>query len=131
MVPSLTLQLLFYLFLLCFVLFLSTILFSASVFFSFPDYHCCSVTKSCPILCKPMNCRTPGSSVLHYLLEFAQIYVPLSLWCYLPILSSAAPLSFCLQSFPASGSFPVSGLFVSGGQSIGASATVLPMDIQD
>ena len=42
------------------------------------------------------------------------------------------PLSFCLQSFPASGSFPVSQLFVSGGQSIGASASasVLPVNIQ-
>ena len=37
----------------------------------------------------------------------------------------------CLQSFPASGSFPVSQLFASGGQSIGASASVLPMNIQD
>ena len=43
------------------------------------------------------------------------------------------PLSFCLQSFPASGSFPMSPLFASGGQSIGASAagSVLPMNIQD
>ena len=41
---------------------------------------------------------------------------PLSLWCYLIILSSAAPFSSCPQSFPASGSFPVSQLFASGGQ---------------
>jgi len=39
-------------------------------------------------------------------------------------------LSSCLQSFPASGSFPTSWLFASGGQSIGASASVLPMNIQ-
>ena len=46
---------------------------------------------------------------------------PLSWWCYPTILSSAAFFSFCLQPFPASESFPVSQLFISGGQSIGAS----------
>ena len=53
-------------------------------------------------------------------------------WCYLTISSSVAPFSFCLQSFPASGSFPMSWLFTSGGPSIGvsASASVLPMSIQ-
>ena len=56
---------------------------------------------------------------------------PLSWWCYLIFSSSAAPF-FCLQSFPASGSFPMSQLFLSGGQSTGASASasVLPMNIQ-
>ena len=44
--------------------------------------------------------------------------------------SSVLPFSFCLQSFPSSGSFPMSWLFPSGGQSIGASASVLPMNIQ-
>ena len=44
--------------------------------------------------------------------------------------SSASPFSFCLQSFPTSGSFPVSWFFASGGQSIGTSATVLPTSIQ-
>ena len=55
----------------------------------------------------------------------------LSWWCYLTISSSAA-LFFCFQSFPASGSFPISPLFASGGQSIGVSALapVLPMNIQ-
>ena len=58
---------------------------------------------------------------------------PLSQWCYPTISSSAALFSFCLQSFPASGSFPMSWLFTSGGQSIGVSAlaSVLPMNIQD
>ena len=53
-------------------------------------------------------------------------------WCPwdLTISSSAAPLSFCLQSFPALESFPVSQLFASGGQGIRASATVLPVNIQ-
>jgi len=36
---------------------------------------CCSVAQSCPTLCGPMDCSTPGSSALHYLLEFAQIHV--------------------------------------------------------
>ena len=56
---------------------------------------------------------------------------PLSQWCYLTIWSSAAPFSFCLQSFPASRSYPASQLFASGGQSVGtsASASVLPMNI--
>ena len=56
----------------------------------------------------------------------------LSWWCYLAISSSAAPFFSCLQSFAASGSFPVSWLFASGGQSTGASgsALVLPMNIQ-
>ena len=57
---------------------------------------------------------------------------PLSLQCYVTIASSATHFSFCLQSFPASGSFPGSWLFSSGGQSFGASAsaTVLAMKIQ-
>ena len=58
---------------------------------------------------------------------------PLSWWCH-PIISSfVIPFSSCLQSFPASGSFQMSQFFTSGGQSIGvsASASVLPMNIQD
>ena len=58
---------------------------------------------------------------------------PLSWWCHPTILSSVVPLSSCLLSFPASESFPVCQFFTSGGQSIGvsASASVLPMNIQD
>ena len=58
---------------------------------------------------------------------------PLSRWCHPAISSSVVPFSFHPQSFPASGSFPVSQFFVSGGQSIGvsASASVLPMNIRD
>ena len=55
---------------------------------------------------------------------------PLSQWCHPTISSSVIPLSSYPQSFPASGSFPMSWLFASGGQSIGASASVLPMNIQ-
>ena len=57
---------------------------------------------------------------------------PYSRWCHSTISSSVITFS-CLQSFPASGSFPVSQFFQSGGQSIGisAAASVLPMNIQD
>ena len=57
---------------------------------------------------------------------------PSSGWCH-PTISSSVVLFSCLQSFPASGSFPVSQLFTSDNQSIGvsASASVLPMNIQD
>ena len=56
---------------------------------------------------------------------------PSSWWCHPTISCSVVPFSSCLQSFPASGSFPVSQFFTSGDQSIGVSATVLPMNIQD
>ena len=58
---------------------------------------------------------------------------PLSWWCHPTILSSITPFSSPLQSFLASGSFPMSQFFASGSQSIGASASaaVLPMNIQD
>ena len=58
---------------------------------------------------------------------------PLNRWCHPTISSSGVPFSSCLQSFPAPGSFPMSQFFVSGGQSIGvsASAWVHPMNIQD
>ena len=58
---------------------------------------------------------------------------PSSWWCHPTISSSVVSFSSCLQSFPASGSFPVSQLFASGGQSIGALdlASVLPMNVQD
>ena len=58
---------------------------------------------------------------------------PLSWWRHSTISSSVIPFSSCIQSFPASGSFQMSQLFTSGGQSIGvsASASVLLMNIQD
>ena len=58
---------------------------------------------------------------------------PLSWWCHSTILSSVIPFFSCLQSFPASRSFPMSQLFASGGQSIGASASasVIPMNTQE
>ena len=58
---------------------------------------------------------------------------PLNQWCHPTISSSVIPFFSCLQAFPSSESFPMSQLFVSGGQSIGAlaSVSVLPMNIQD
>ena len=58
---------------------------------------------------------------------------PLSWWCHPVISPSVVPFSSCLQFFPTSGSFPMSQLFASGGQSIGVSAStsVLPMNIKD
>ena len=72
------------------------------------------------------------ASILHSLLEFAQIHVPLSQWCSSTTSSSITHFSSCPQSFLAAGSFPVSMLFTSGGQIIGtsASAIVLPMNMQ-
>ena len=92
---------------------------------------CCSVTKLCPALCNSMDWSTPGFPVLHYL-QVCSDSCPLSSWCHPTISSSLPPFSSCLQSLPASGSFPRSWLFASGGQSSGASAaaSVLPMNIQ-
>ena len=94
--------------------------------------HFGSVAQSCPTLCDPMDCSTPGFPLHHQLPEVTHSY-PLSQWCHLTISSSVIPFSSCLQSFPASGSFPMSQLFAWGGQSTGvsASASVLPMNYQD
>ena len=92
------------------------------VIFYIPHICCCSVTKLCLTLCDPMDCSTPGSSVLHYLLEFAQTHVQ-SWWCHPTILC-------CPLLLPSSGSFPMSQLFTLGGQSMRDSASVLPMNIQ-
>ena len=56
---------------------------------------------------------------------------PLSWWCHPTISSSVIPFSSCPQSFPASGSFPMSWLFASASQNVGVSASVFPMNIQD
>ena len=82
-------------------------------------------------LCDPMNRSTPGLPVHHQLPEFTQTQVHWICDAIQPS-SSVVPFSSCPLSFPASGSFLMSQLFASGGQSIGvsASASVLPMDIQ-
>ena len=91
-----------------------------------------SVTQSCLILWLhglkhtglPCPSPTPGSCSNSW---------PSSWWCHPTISSSVIPFSSCLQSFPASGSFPKSQLFASGGQTIRApaSTSVLPMNIKD
>ena len=80
-----------------------------------------------------MDCSTPGFPVLHHLPELAQTHVH---WTSDAIQTSCPPSSpspSCLQSFPASGYFPMSQFFTSDGQCIAASvsASVLPMTIQD
>ena len=79
-----------------------------------------------------MDCSTPGFPVYHQLLEPAQTHVHRVGDAIAAISSSVIPFS-CLQSFPASGSFPMSQLFAWGAQSIGvsASASVLPINTQD
>ena len=98
----------------------------------FTYYQFSSVAQSCLALRDPMDCSTPGFSVHHQLPELAQTH-PSSRWCHPIISSPVIPFSSCLQSFPASGSFAMSQIFTSGGQSIGASASasVLPMNVQD
>ena len=101
-----------------------------------PDYPlyppgCCSVAKLCLTPCNPnglqhtrLPCPLPSPRA-------CSNSCPSSRWCHPTISSSVISFSSCLQSFPASGSFPVSWLFTSGGQSIGASASLLPMNTQD
>ena len=90
---------------------------------------CCSVAKSCltlqphglqhsRLLCPPLSPQVCSNSC------------PLSRWCYLTTSSSTVPFSYFIPSFPASGSFPVSRIFALGDQSVGASATGLPINIQ-
>ena len=90
----------------------------------------CSVAQSCLTL-RPhglqharLPCPSPSPRV-------CSNSCPFNWWCHPTISSSATLFSFCLQSFPASGSFPINQLFTSGGQSIRASASVLLMNIQD
>ena len=91
--------------------------------------RCCLVTPLCPtpwphglqhtrLLCPLLSPRVCSNSC------------PLSQWCHPTISSSVVPFSSCPLSFPASGSFPMSQLFTSGGQSIRASAPVHPVNIQ-
>ena len=91
-----------------------------------------SVAQSSPTLCDPMNrsTRPPWPSPTPGVHPNP---CPLSRWCHPTISSSVVPFFSCPQSFPASGSFPMSQLFALGGQSIGVSAStsVLPMNTQD
>ena len=104
------------------------------------------VIQSCLTPSEPMDCNLPSSSVhgicqstgvgcyclLYHQLPACSNSCPSSWWYHPTISSSVIPFSSHLQSFPASGSFPMSQFFTSGGQNTGvsASAPVLPMNIQ-
>ena len=93
--------------------------------------RCCSVAKSCPPLCDPMDCSTPGSFVFHIFPEFAQIHI-----CW--VSDAIQPSHLLLPFLPLPSIFLRMRVFSNvlavciGGQSIGASASasVLPMNIQ-
>ena len=91
-----------------------------------------SVAESCPTLCDPMNRSTPGLPVHHHLRGFTETHV-YQVGDAIQPSYPRHPLLLLPQSLPASGSFPMSPLFVWGGQSIGvsASASVLPMNTRD
>ena len=78
-----------------------------------------------------MDCSTPGLSVHHEHPELTQTHVPRVSDAIQPSHSLSPPFSSCPQSFPAPGSFPMSLLLASGGQSTGVSASVHPVNIQD
>ena len=98
-----------------------------------PEEPFSSVAQSCPTLCDPMDCSMPGFPCPSPTPGVYSNSCPSIRWCHPSISSSVVPFSSCLQSFPASQSFPMSQFFISGGQSIGVSAltSALPMNIQD
>ena len=93
---------------------------------------CCSVAKSCPTLCGPIDCSTSGSSPLHYLPEFAQTHVHWINDAIQPSPLLLPPSPHALDFSQHQGFFPVCQLFASVSLSIGASASasVLSMNIQ-
>ena len=99
--------------------FCSDLLFSHSVVSD--SLHLHGLQHACSLLCPSLSLRACLNSC------------PLSQWCHPTISSSVIPFSSCLQSYPVSGSFPLSRLFASDDQSIGASASTsgLPVNIQD
>ena len=105
---------------------LDSILKSRDIQFSSVQSRCCIWLFVIPwaAVCR-LPCPSPSPGV-------CSSSCPLSRWCHPTISASVAPFSFCLQFFPASGSFLMSQLFISGSQNIGtsASASVLPMNIQ-
>ena len=100
---------------------------------------------SSPMLVAQFSCSVVSDSLQSHRLQQARLpcqsptpracsnSIPWSWWCHPTISPSVIPFSSCIQSFPASGSFLTSQLFESSGQSIGvsASASVLPMNVQD
>ena len=98
--------------------------------FFVPFHQFSSVTQSCLTLCDPTACQ-PTLSITNSQSSPKPMFIESVMPSNHLIL--CRPFSSCIQSFPASGSFPVNQFFISGGQSIGVSAStaVLPMNIQD
>ena len=102
-------------------------------YYNNPDYFLLSsgrLIQACDVMC--LVASFASDSLRPHGLQQARFSRPSMWWCHPTISSSVVPFSSCLQSFPASGSFPMSQFFTSGGQSIGASDStlVLPMNIQ-
>ena len=108
-------------------LFIPPVMERSSVHFS------CSVVSDSLRPHEPQHARPLCPSPTHKLSWIYPNSCPLSQWCHPTILSSVIPFSFCFHSFPASGTFQMTQVFASGGQSIGVSAlvSVLPMNTQD
>ena len=93
---------------------------------SFHRVCSCLVAKLCPTLCNPMDCSMPGSL-------FFTVFWSLLKLTFIELMMPSNHLILChpfLLLSSASGPFPMSQLFISGGQNIGASALILPMNIQ-
>ena len=103
------------------------------IFFFLHCFVFSSVAQSYLTLCNPLDCSMPGFPVHHWLTELTQTHVHWVGDAIQPPYPLVITFSSCLQSFPASGSFPISQFLASGGQKIGvsASASVLPMNVQD
>ena len=102
----------------------------------FPGGSFSSVQFSCSVVSDTLQPHEPQHARPHCPSPTPGVHpnpCPMSWWCHPTISSSVIPFSSCPQSFPASGSFPMSRLFAWGGQSIGVSAltSVLPMNTQD
>ena len=95
--------------------------------------HCCSITKVVFDSLQPHGLQHASLPCPSLSPRVCSHSCPLSWWCHSTISSSVTLFSSCPQSFPASGSFPTSQLFASGGQNTGVSASVsvFPMNIQD
>jgi len=117
-------------FMCCWILFARILLRSFASMFFIDLFFSCKVMSDSLWPHRLQHARLPCPSLF---LGVCSSSYPLSQWCHPNISSSVAPFSSCPQSFPESESFPKSWLFVSGGQSIEASASalVLPMNIQD
>ena len=92
-------------------------------------FLCCSVTQSCPTLYDPMNCSTPGFPVLHYVPDSAQTHVHWVSDAIQPFHPLSPPSSPALNLSQHQGLLQWVCFFASGGQSIGASVSVLPMNV--